>query len=463
MTHTFDVDHVVLDIEGTTSATGFVVGELYPYARKRFGRLLTERAAEPEVRRAVGQIRAMLDEPAADAARIERALGAWLDEDRKATPLKTLQGIVWAEGFASGELVSHFYPDVLPRLREWHAAGVRLHVYSSGSVAAQRAWFGHSPKGDLRPLAGEFYDTENAGPKLVAASYEAITADLGAAPGRMLFLSDRPGELDAARSAGWRTAGVRRPGEPYYESGVGDHPEVASFAELEIRTGDGARASAGTVAAAPDGPVVGVDEVRRAGARLAAEAARFAGLGWMRGTSGNLSVVLARDPLRLAVTASGRDKGELTADDVVLVDGRGAAAAGTAGVVAGSGKPSAEAGLHARVVRLTGAGAVVHVHTVAAVAMGRRRPGGIVFRDLEMLKGLGLPAEGTAVRLPVIANSQDMDVLGERLEAAREPRMPAVVVAGHGLYVWGADLLQARHHAEVVQWLLELEVASGRG
>ncbi|MFH9422230.1 acireductone synthase [Streptomyces sp. NPDC017529] len=435
----------MLDIEGTTGATGFVVDKLYPYARERFGRLLAERAGEPDVRRAVGQIRQMLDEPAADAARIEQVLGAWLDEDRKAAPLKTLQGIVWAEGFASGELVSHFYPDVVPRLRAWHAAGVRLHVYSSGSVAAQRAWFGHSPAGDLRPLADRFYDTENAGPKLAAASYGTIAADLGAAPERMLFLSDRPGELDAARAAGWRTAGVRRPGEPYYESGTGDHPEVASFAQLEIGTGAG------------DGGGPGAAEVRRAGARLAAEAARFASLGWMRGTSGNLSVVLARDPLRLAVTASGRDKGELTADDVVLVDGAGAAVEGPAG-----GRPSAEAGLHARVARLTGAGAIVHVHTVAAVAMGRRRPGGIVLRDLEMLKGVGLPAEGAAVRLPVIANSQDMRVLGDRLEKAREPRMPAVVVAGHGLYAWGADLLQARHHAEVVQWLLELELASGR-
>ncbi|WP_078659641.1 acireductone synthase [Streptomyces rimosus] len=448
MNHTFDVDHVVLDIEGTTSATGFVVDELYPYSRKRFGRLLTERAEEPAVRRAVAQIRELLAEPGADAARIERALGAWLDEDRKVTPLKTLQGIVWAEGFANGELVSHFYPDVVPRLRAWHAAGVRLHVYSSGSVAAQRAWFGHSPEGDLRTLADRFYDTENAGPKLVATSYETIAADLGAAPDRVLFLSDRPGELDAARAAGWRTAGVRRPGEPYYESGVGDHPEVASFAELEIRAG-----------AAAAGPVSD-EEVRQAGARLAAEAARFASFGWMRGTSGNLSIVLARDPLRLAVTASGRDKGELTAHDVVLVDGAGAAVAGTA---TGAGKPSAEAGLHARVARLTGAGAVVHVHTVAAVAMARRRPGGIVFRDLEMLKGLGLPAEGAAARLPVITNSQDMTVLGDRLETARDPRMPAVIVAGHGLYVWGADLLQARHHAEVVQWLLELEIEAGRG
>ncbi|WP_063804686.1 methylthioribulose 1-phosphate dehydratase, partial [Streptomyces rimosus] len=213
------------------------------------------------------------------------------------------------------------------------------------------------------------------------------------------------------------------------------------------------------VGAAAAGPASD-EEVRQAGARLAAEAARFASFGWMRGTSGNLSIVLARDPLRLAVTASGRDKGELTADDVVLVDGAGAAVAGTA---TGAGKPSAEAGLHARVARLTGAGAVVHVHTVAAVAMARRRPGGIVFRDLEMLKGLGLPAEGAAARLPVITNSQDMTVLGDRLETARDPRMPAVIVAGHGLYVWGADLLQARHHAEVVQWLLELEIEAGGG
>ncbi|MEU7325642.1 methylthioribulose 1-phosphate dehydratase [Streptomyces griseoviridis] len=192
-------------------------------------------------------------------------------------------------------------------------------------------------------------------------------------------------------------------------------------------------------------------DLAEAGAVLAAESARFASFGWMRGTSGNLSVVLARDPLRLAVTASGHDKGELTARDVVLVDGAGAAVAG--------GRPSAEAELHARVAALTGAGAVVHVHTVASVAMGHRSPGGIVFRDVEMLKGIGQPAHDVEVTLPVIANSQDMTVLGDRLEAAREPRMPAVVVAGHGLYVWGQSPRQARHHTEVVEWLLELELA----
>jgi methylthioribulose-1-phosphate dehydratase len=188
---------------------------------------------------------------------------------------------------------------------------------------------------------------------------------------------------------------------------------------------------------------------------LAAESARFASFGWMRGTSGNLSMVVARDPLRLAVTASGLDKGSLTGSDVVVVAEDGSA-------VDDSGRrPSAEAALHARVARLTGAGAVVHVHTVDAVVAGRRWPDGIKFEGLEMLKGIGVPAEGVQVTLPVIANSQDMGVLGDRLEAAMDPRVPAVVVADHGLYAWGDDAMRARHHTEVVQWLLEFSVRLG--
>ncbi|MFK0019314.1 acireductone synthase [Streptomyces sp. NPDC090798] len=234
MTLRFDVDAVVLDIEGTTSATGFVVDVLYPYSRSRFGALLSERSGDPAVARATAQVRELIAEPDADAARVEKALNGWLDQDRKATPLKTLQGIIWSEGFARGDLVSHFYEDVVPALRAWHAAGVRLHVYSSGSVAAQRAWFRSSPEGDLLPLVEGLYDTENAGPKQEPTSYATIAAALGSAPDRLLFLSDRPGELDAARAAGWRTVGVRRPGEPYYEQGVGDHPQAGTFDEITI-------------------------------------------------------------------------------------------------------------------------------------------------------------------------------------------------------------------------------------
>lgn len=186
---------------------------------------------------------------------------------------------------------------------------------------------------------------------------------------------------------------------------------------------------------------------------LAAESARFAGFGWMRGTSGNLSVVLDTDPLRLAVTASGVDKGDLGPEDYVVVDERGAA------VDPGSGRPSAEAAFHARIVALSGAGAVVHVHTVASVVAGAAHPGGVELEGLEMLKGIGRRADGDRVRIPVIANSQDMAELGDRLAAAHEAGTPAVLVAGHGLYAWGATPEQARHHTEIVEWLLELVTA----
>ncbi|WP_406461591.1 acireductone synthase [Streptomyces sp. NBC_01622] len=234
MTLRYDVDAVVLDIEGTTSATGFVVDVLYPYSRSRFAALLTERADDPAVSRAIAQVRELTGTPDADAVQIEKTLGTWLDEDRKATPLKTLQGIIWSEGFARGDLVSHFYDDVVPALRTWHTAGLRLYVYSSGSVAAQRAWFTSSPEGDLLPLVSGLYDTENAGPKQEPESYRRIAAATGVEPSRLLFLSDRPGELDAAVAAGWHAVGVRRPGEPYFEQGVGDHAQAGAFDEIGI-------------------------------------------------------------------------------------------------------------------------------------------------------------------------------------------------------------------------------------
>ncbi|WP_406128615.1 acireductone synthase [Streptomyces sp. NBC_00989] len=234
MTLQFAVDAVVLDIEGTTSATGFVVDVLYPYSRSRFAALLAERSDDPAVARAVAQVRELTGAPDADAVQIEKTLNTWLDEDRKATPLKTLQGIIWSEGFARGDLVSHFYDDVVPALRAWHTAGLRLYVYSSGSVAAQRAWFTSSPEGDLLPLVSGLYDTENAGPKQDPESYRRIADATGVEPSRLLFLSDRPGELDAAVAAGWHAVGVRRPGEPYFEQGVGDHAQAGAFDEIGI-------------------------------------------------------------------------------------------------------------------------------------------------------------------------------------------------------------------------------------
>jgi methylthioribulose-1-phosphate dehydratase len=190
------------------------------------------------------------------------------------------------------------------------------------------------------------------------------------------------------------------------------------------------------------------------GQRLAEEAARMASLGWMRGTAGNLSEVLVHNPLRLVITASGIDKGELTSRDVVEVDATGAPVADSMH------RPSAEAGLHCRIALLTGAGAIVHTHPVEAVVASRRFPDGVVVDNLEMLKGIGRAASGERVTIPVIANSQDMVELGDRLEAAWTTAVPAVIVADHGLYAWGSDLRQARHHTEIVQWLLNFTVLS---
>jgi methylthioribulose-1-phosphate dehydratase len=200
------------------------------------------------------------------------------------------------------------------------------------------------------------------------------------------------------------------------------------------------------------------DEVREVGARLAAEAARFAARGWMQATAGNLSEVVRTDPLRLVVTSSGVDKATMAAADVVVVD-----AAGQAVAIDGlePRRPSAEAELHAHVAATRGAGAVVHVHALAPVIAAERFPQGIPLDRIEMVKAFGHDAESCST-VPVIANSQSMAELAVRLDAAA-PAVPGVVVARHGMYAWGDSLLQARHHAEGLEWALAFVVATTGG
>src|SRR4051794_27195433 len=225
---------VVLDIEGTTSPTASVLGGLYDYARPRLGPWIAGHRDDPVVARAVADVRrsAGLPDDAPDED-VVRVLHEWMDADVKATPLKALQGQIWAEGFAAGDLTSQFFPDVAPSLRTWHESGVRLAVFSSGSVVSQRPWFRHTDAGDLSGLVDDYFDTANAGPKREAASYRRIAEALGVASG-LVFLSDVPAELDAAAEAGWAPVGVRRPGEPQEHADYGRHPVVASFAELRV-------------------------------------------------------------------------------------------------------------------------------------------------------------------------------------------------------------------------------------
>jgi enolase-phosphatase E1 len=228
------IDAVVLDIEGTTSSTGFVHATLYPYSRERFRTWIGAHAHEPEVMRQVESVRSLAGHPSLDIDGVVAQLGVWLDGDEKVTALKAFQGWIWDEGFAAGDLTSHFFDDAIPAIRRWHAEGRKLFVFSSGSLAAQRAWFGHTPDGDLLPLFSGHFDTETAGPKRVVDSYRAITDAISVAPTATVFLSDLTGELDAARNAGWRTIGVRRLGDQWYDSGVGDHPAVHCFDEVDL-------------------------------------------------------------------------------------------------------------------------------------------------------------------------------------------------------------------------------------
>ncbi len=142
-----------------------------------------------------------------------------MDEDRKITPLKTLQGLVSAQGYASRALTSHLYPEVATQLRAWKASGLRLYVYSSGSVLAQRLIFRHTPDGDLTPLFDGLFDT-TTGPKTEAASYRAIAAALELPPHAIAFLSDNRRKLNAARAAGLRTVWIVREGPADHGSGT---------------------------------------------------------------------------------------------------------------------------------------------------------------------------------------------------------------------------------------------------
>ncbi|WP_062996517.1 acireductone synthase [Nocardia mikamii] len=221
---------VVVDIEGTTSPTSSVREDLYGYTRRRLPQWLAE---EPDgiAETVIEQTRELAGRPGADLDEVAEILRGWLDSDVKAAPLKTAQGVICAQGFREGALYGEFFPDAPAALRAWHAAGVTLWVYSSGSVRNQQDWFTHARGGELASLIGGWFDLVNAGPKREEQSYRRIAAEIGVPAEEILFLSDHPDELDAAVSAGWQAVGVTRAGEP--NSPRPPHRWIGSFAELD--------------------------------------------------------------------------------------------------------------------------------------------------------------------------------------------------------------------------------------
>ena len=237
---------ILLDIEGTTSSVSFVYDVMFPYVRKHHTFEVFANWLEPEYIEAFHAI-------ARDAG--HDSLDAWLktkgltrenplraaevvcgevtrlmDSDAKATGLKQLQGLIWQSGFESGELKAHVYDDLPPAITAWNAAGKDVRIYSSGSVQAQKLFFGHTIAGNLLSQFRGHYDT-TTGPKKEAESYRKIAAEFGLPPAEILFLSDIVAELDAALTAGMKTGLVVRPGNaaPPDHS----HPVLVNFAQLE--------------------------------------------------------------------------------------------------------------------------------------------------------------------------------------------------------------------------------------
>jgi enolase-phosphatase E1 len=225
---------ILTDIEGTTSSISFVKDVLFPYARRELPRFVREHGERPDVRRWLDVVAVENGGMCQDAMIVETLQG-WIDEDRKHTALKALQGLLWETGYRERDFTAHVYPDAVEALRGWHANGLPMAVYSSGSVAAQKLLFAHTDAGDLLSLFDAFFDTE-VGHKRDAGSYRRIAGMLGCAPGDILFLSDVVEELDAAREAGLRTTLVDRR-EDYPQPRTGDathgHPRVERFTDID--------------------------------------------------------------------------------------------------------------------------------------------------------------------------------------------------------------------------------------
>ena len=228
--NSMNIEGIVTDIEGTTSSIDFVHRVLFPYSTKTLPQYVRDRAERPEIFTIIRQVRQEIDRPNADLDLVIETLLHWIKEDRKITPLKTLQGFIWEYGFQNGEFQGHLYEDAYRNLQQWQQRNLKLYVFSSGSVQAQKLLFGNSEYGDLTYLFENYFDT-NIGNKKEIAAYKNIAKTINIEPEKLLFLSDVIAELDAASAAGYQTILLARQTISKPKS---NHRTVSSFDEIVI-------------------------------------------------------------------------------------------------------------------------------------------------------------------------------------------------------------------------------------
>ncbi len=222
------VKGIITDIEGTTSSLSYVKEVMFPYSKRRLRDFLKSNWEKPEVKSIIERLSRRLGKEV-DVELAVKTFEEWIEKDLKDGLLKELQGHIWEEGFSKGELKGHVYPDAYEKLRELKEKGYRLFVYSSGSVKAQKLFFGNTDYGDITGLFDGFFDT-GVGQKKERESYINISKAVGLKPEELVFISDVEEELDAAKSAGLNTVLIVREGEGKSSK----HRTIRSFYELDL-------------------------------------------------------------------------------------------------------------------------------------------------------------------------------------------------------------------------------------
>jgi enolase-phosphatase E1 len=223
---------VLTDIEGTTTPISFVKDVLFPYSYEKIEEFVKNNLQNPQVQKIIEDVKKEINKSDASLEEVIENLKNWIVEDKKITPLKELQGLIWEEGYKSGKLQGFVYPDAYNKLKEWFDSGIKIFIYSSGSVKAQKLLFSNTNYGDLNYLFSGYFDT-NIGNKKDKQSYVKIAKEIGFSPSEILFLSDNPDEIIAAASAGYNVIRLVRPLDAEYIDNF-PYKQVESFDEIEI-------------------------------------------------------------------------------------------------------------------------------------------------------------------------------------------------------------------------------------
>ncbi len=219
---------IITDIEGTTSSLAFVKDTLFPYARDNIEQFIHAHENDILVRQALDEAANIIGEESPDINQIIRSLIQWIDDDKKITPLKTIQGLLWEQGYLNGHFNGHIYEDAVHNLKKWNDNDIRLYVFSSGSIHAQKLLFGNTEYGDLNPLFSGYFDTK-IGSKTSVNSYQRISEEIAVKPKNCLFLSDIKQELEAAHQAGMHTIWLVRSGEI---DPAAEYKQVTDFGDI---------------------------------------------------------------------------------------------------------------------------------------------------------------------------------------------------------------------------------------